>query len=53
MTPSRVATVVADPGSVDAAIASRLSCRAFLRDRPVPRQTIEEILALASRAPSG
>ncbi len=53
MTPSRVATVVADPGSVDAAIASRFSCRAFLRDRPVPRQTIEEILALARRAPSG
>ena len=53
MTLSRVATVVADPGSVDAAIASRLSCRAFLRDRAVPRSTIEEILALASRAPSG
>ena len=53
MTLSRVATVVADPGSVDAAIASRFSCRAFLRDRAVPRATIEEILALASRAPSG
>jgi nitroreductase len=53
VTLSRVATVVADPGSVDAAIASRLSCRAFLRDRAVPRSTIEEILALASRAPSG
>ncbi|NNU42655.1 nitroreductase [Ramlibacter montanisoli] len=53
MTLSRVATVVADPGSVDAAIASRFSCRAFLRDRPVPRATIEDILALASRAPSG
>jgi nitroreductase len=53
VTPSRVATVVADPGSVDAAIASRFSCRAFLRDRAVPRETIEEILALASRAPSG
>ncbi|MDB5955781.1 nitroreductase [Ramlibacter sp.] len=51
--PSQVETVVADPGSVEAAIASRFSCRAFLRDRPVPRQTIEEILAVASRAPSG
>ena len=38
--------------AVDAAIASRRSVRAFL-PTPVPRQTIEEILALASRAPSG
>ena len=50
---SQVATVVADPGSVDAAIASRFSCRAFLRDRPVARATIEAILSVASRAPSG
>jgi nitroreductase len=48
-----VATVVADTGSVDAAITSRFSCRAFLREREVPRATIEEILTVASRAPSG
>jgi len=34
------------------AIASRRSVRAFL-DKPVARQTIEDILALATRAPSG
>jgi nitroreductase len=38
--------------AVDAAISSRRSVRAFLL-RPVPRQTIEDILAVASRAPSG
>ena len=38
--------------AVDAAITSRRSVRAFL-PTPVPRQTIEEILAVASRAPSG
>ena len=38
--------------AVDAAIASRRSIRAFL-PTPVPRQTIEDILALAARAPSG
>jgi nitroreductase len=50
---SQVATVVADPGSVDDAIASRFSCRAFLREREVPRETILDILEVASRAPSG
>ena len=53
MTPSQVAAVVADPASVDTAIASRFSCRAFLRDKPVARAAIEEILSVASRAPSG
>jgi nitroreductase len=53
MTGSQVATVVADPASVDAAIESRFSCRAFLRDKRVARHLIEEILAVASRAPSG
>jgi nitroreductase len=38
--------------AVDAAIASRRSIRAFL-PTPVPRETIEQILAVASRAPSG
>ena len=37
---------------VDAAITSRRSVRAFL-PTPVPRRTIEDILAVASRAPSG
>jgi len=37
---------------VDAAITSRRSRRAFL-PTPVPRQTIEDILAVASHAPSG
>lgn len=41
-----------DPTSVDAAITSRMSVRAFL-DQPVARSTIEHLLALASRAPSG
>lgn len=36
----------------DAAIATRKSVRAFL-PTPVPRATVEELLALASRAPSG
>jgi nitroreductase len=38
--------------AVDAAITSRQSIRAFL-PTAVPRQTIEELLAIASRAPSG
>jgi nitroreductase len=37
---------------VDAAITTRRSLRAFL-PTPVPRETIEQILAVASRAPSG
>ena len=38
--------------AVDEAIASRHSIRAFL-PTPVPRERIERILAIASRAPSG
>jgi nitroreductase len=38
--------------AVDAAITSRRSVRAFL-PTPVPRRTVEDILAVASRAPSG
>ena len=53
MNATQVATVVADPASVDAAIESRFSCRAFWRDQEVPRETIEDILQVASRAPSG
>jgi nitroreductase len=49
------ATAAATPESVaavDAAITSRRSIRAFL-PTPVPRETIERILEVASRAPSG
>jgi nitroreductase len=38
--------------AVDAAITSRHSVRAFL-PTPVPREVIEQILAVAARAPSG
>jgi len=52
MTGHKVSTVVPDPGSVDAAMETRLSVRAFL-PTPVPRETIEAVLRVASRAPSG
>lgn len=42
----------ANLNAVDAAIDSRMSLRAFL-PTPVPRETLEQLLALASRAPSG
>ncbi len=48
----QVSTVVADPASVDAAVESRFSARAFL-PRPVDRALLEDILRVASRAPSG
>ena len=38
--------------AVDAAITSRHSVRAFL-PTPVPRETLEDILRVAARAPSG
>ena len=38
--------------AVDRAILTRRSVRAFL-DTPVPRETVEDILGVASRAPSG
>jgi nitroreductase len=53
--PDSPAPARAAPGPasiVDAAISSRRSIRAFLPD-PVPRATLEAILAVASRAPSG
>jgi nitroreductase len=53
MTSSFVTAVVADPASVDTAIGTRFSVRAFLRDKPVERQKIEHILDIARRAPSG
>ena len=52
MTQNPVDTTVIDAASVDAAITSRLSARAFL-PQPVPRATLEHILQVASRAPSG
>ena len=45
-------TTIDDVAAVDRAITSRRSVRAFL-PRPVPRATVEAILAVASRAPSG
>ena len=52
MTRPAVTAVVADGASVDTAIGTRFSCRAFL-PRPVPRETIAHILDVARRAPSG
>ena len=52
MTQHAVTAVVADAASVDTAIETRFSCRAFL-PRPVPRETIEHIISVARRAPSG
>ncbi len=49
---NQVATVVADPASVHAAIGSRFSARAFL-DKPVDKAVLMDILELAGRAPSG
>jgi nitroreductase len=42
----------AQTAAVDAAITSRHSMRAFL-PTPVPRETVEDILRVAARAPSG
>ena len=42
----------AETAAVDAAITTRRSMRAFL-PTPVPREQVEEILRVASRAPSG
>ena len=42
----------ATTAAVDAAITSRRSLRAFL-PTPVPRETVQAILQVASRAPSG
>jgi nitroreductase len=50
---SRLTAVVNDPDSVVSAITSRLSCRAFERDKEVDRRDIEEILRVARQAASG
>ncbi|MCZ2136505.1 MAG: nitroreductase [Burkholderiales bacterium] len=52
MNPPPDTTVPPDAASVDAAITSRRSMRAFL-PTPVARETIAEVLAVAARAPSG
>ncbi len=39
--------------NVEDAIRARYSCRAFLPDRPVSRETVEELLKVAGQAPSG
>ena len=39
--------------NIEDAIVGRQSIRAFLPDREVPRETIEKILAIAGRSPSG
>ena len=41
-----------NPMTVDEAITSRMAVRAFTQ-QAVPRQTIEDLLKVASRAPSG
>jgi nitroreductase len=48
----QVSTRVNDPASVDAAILSRFSARAYL-NKPVDRSVLQEVLELAARAPSG
>lgn len=49
---SQMDAPIADPASVDAAIENRYCVRAFRPD-PVPRAMLEDILRVASRAPSG
>ncbi len=48
----QASTVVADPASVDAAMLSRYSNRAFL-PQAVPREVLHSLLEVAARAPSG
>ena len=52
LSPPAAGPLTLDTASVDAAISSRMSVRAFL-PTPVPRERIAHLLALASRAPSG
>lgn len=52
MTAPLTAPTAEETALVDAAITTRRSLRAFL-PTPVPRATVEEILSVASRAPSG
>lgn len=52
LTTTQVSTVIADPGSVDAAILSRFSTRAYL-NKPVEKSVLEDLLQVAARSPSG
>ena len=52
ITTAQVSTLVSDPHSVDAAILSRFSARAYTQVA-VERSVLEEILQVAARAPSG
>ena len=49
---SQVSTVITDADSVDAAILSRFSARAYL-NKPVEKSVLEDLLQVAARAPSG
>lgn len=44
--------VAQNPENIEEAIESRFSCRAFLRDKPVARRDIEDIIRVASSAAS-
>ena len=48
----QVSTVVADGNSVDAAMLSRFSARAYTQ-QAVEKSVLEELLQVAGRAPSG
>jgi nitroreductase len=52
LTTTQVSTVISDPGSVDAAILSRFSTRAYL-NKPVEKAVLEDLLQVAARSPSG
>jgi nitroreductase len=52
LTTTQVSTVITDPGSVDAAILSRFSTRAYL-NKPVEKSVLEDLLQVAARSPSG
>jgi nitroreductase len=49
---TQVSTQVADPSSVNAAMLSRFSCRAYSA-KPVERSLLQDLLQTAARAPSG
>ncbi len=48
----QIDTLVGDGASVDTAMASRFSCRAYLQ-KPVSRELLADLLQAAARAPSG
>lgn len=52
MITAKVTSIVQDTANIEDAIESRFSCRAFLRDKPVARGDVEDIIRVASRAAS-